>query len=251
MVAMNNEPDKKHILVVDDDAGIRDLLGQFLQKHDYAISLAKNGDEMWQQLKAHSINLVILDVMMPGKDGVELCKELRQESHLPVIMLTAMCEDVDRIIGLEMGADDYIGKPFNPRELLARVKAILRRAEMHTESQEKAQPVKKLNAQRYDFAGWQLNRVERRLLSPNSDEVGLSSGEYNLLLVFLQRPQQVLSRDQLLDLTRNRQAGPYDRSIDIQISRLRHKIEMDHKDPKIIKTVRGGGYVLATDVEMA
>lgn len=235
--------DTQHILVVDDDTGIRDLLGQFLQKHGFVTSLANGGDEMWQVLNEHDIDLIILDIMMPGKDGVTLCRELRQTSQVPIIMLTAISEDVDRIVGLEMGADDYLSKPFNPRELLARMKAILRRSQ-----QDKPQEDKTLKDV-YSFCGWGLNKVERRLISPDGAEISLSTGEYNLLIALLERPQQVLSRDQLLDLTKNRAAGPYDRSIDIQISRLRQKIEVNQKSPQIIKTVRGGGYVLATDVE--
>lgn len=241
---MNTIP---NILIVDDDAGIRDLLGQFLQKHGFETLLAKDGDQMWSLFTKSSIDMIILDIMMPGKDGVTLCKEIRQKSQVPIIMLTAISEDIDRIIGLEMGADDYLSKPFNPRELLARMKAILRRSISGTT--ELTDKVKK-NSRVFEFSGWQLNRIERRLYSPDQVEISLSTGEYNLLLAFLERPHQVLSRDHLLDLTRNRPAGPYDRSIDIQISRLRHKIEEDHKNPQIIKTVRGGGYVLSTEVEM-
>lgn len=236
-----------NILIVDDDAGIRDLLGQFLQKHGFETFLAKDGNQMWEFIKQASFDMIILDIMMPGKDGITLCKEIRQESQVPIIMLTAISEDIDRIIGLEMGADDYLSKPFNPRELLARMKAILRRSVSGVaEVTEKG----KKNSRVFEFSGWQLNRIERRLYSPDQVEISLSTGEYNLLLAFLERPHQVLSRDHLLDLTRNRPAGPYDRSIDIQISRLRHKIEEDHKNPQIIKTVRGGGYVLSTEVEM-
>ncbi|PHQ81225.1 MAG: DNA-binding response regulator [Coxiella sp. (in: Bacteria)] len=240
--------DAQHILIVDDDAGIRDLLGQFLEKHGFITSLADGGVEMWPLLEREPIQLIILDIMMPGKDGMTLCKEIRQKSQIPIIMLTAICEDVDRIVGLEMGADDYLSKPFNPRELLARVKAILRRSGV-TQAEAEDKPIKAPRI--FSFAGWSLNKVERRLYSPESTEISLSTGEYNLLLAFLERPHQVLSRDQLLDLTRNRAAGPYDRSVDIQISRLRHKIEENHKSPKIIKTVRGGGYVLSTEVEVA
>ena len=236
--------ESQHILIVDDDAGIRDLLGQFLQKHGFKTSLASGGEAMRAALAKETIDLIILDIMMPGEDGITLCKQLRQKSQIPIIMLTAAADDIDRIIGLEMGADDYISKPFNPRELLARIKAILRRS-FQVDSVVAKRPG---DAHTYVFAGWQLNKIERRLYSPDGVEISLSTGEYNLLLVFLKHPHHVLSRDQLLDLTRNRMAGPYDRSIDIQISRLRHKIEVDHKAPQIIKTVRGGGYVLSTEV---
>lgn len=239
------ETDEKHILVVDDDAGIRDLLAKFLRKHSLKVSVAACGDDMFRVLAQQSIHLIILDVMMPGKDGVTLCRELRQSSQVPIVMLTAVAEDVDRIIGLEMGADDYISKPFNPRELLARIKAILRRSQAQPElAVSDALKDKSI----YQFSGWIFNTLERRLISPEAIEISLSSGEYNLLQAFLERPNQVLSRDQLLDLTRNRMAGPYDRSIDIQISRLRGKVEADPKSPQIIKTVRGGGYVLAVEV---
>lgn len=241
---MQIQQKKQTILVVDDDAGIRDLLGKFLQKHGFETKLAKNGDDMWQVIENSQLDLIILDIMMPGKDGITLCKTIRQDSQIPILMLTAMSEDVDRIIGLEMGADDYLGKPFNPRELLARIKAVLRRSQTMPVST----PQKKSTTE-YVFCGWRLNKIERRLFSPDAVEISLSTGEYNLLLAFLDRPQQVLSRDQLLDLTRHRPAGPYDRSIDIQISRLRNKIELNQKAPKIIKTVRGGGYVLSTEIE--
>lgn len=231
-----------HILVVDDDRGIRDLLGRFLRQHGFKTSLAENGEQMQEQLKNVTPDLIILDVMLPGDDGMTLCRKLRHDSSIPVIMLTAVGEDVDRILGLEMGADDYISKPFNPRELLARIKAVLRRYQSSKE------PVTEQHS-RYRFDEWLLDKTARRLSSADNMEISLSTGEYNLLLAFLDRPKQVLSRDHLLDLTKNRTAAPFDRSVDIQISRLRQKIERDHKSPQLIKTVRGGGYVLATDVE--
>ena len=207
--------ESQHILVVDDDKGIRDLLGKFLQQHGYQITLAQNGEEMKAKLVEQNFNLIILDIMMPGDDGISLCRQLRATSSIPIIMLTAISEDVERILGLEMGADDYLSKPFNPRELLARIKAILRRSQQTA----KQEVVDEFDT--YSFAGWALDKVTRRLISPDELEISLSSGEYNLLVAFLERPQHVLSRDQLLDLTKNRMAGPYDRSIDIQISRLR------------------------------
>ena len=235
----------QRILIVDDDKGIRDLLGKFLQKHGFQSLLAKNGEEMADALQNHSIDLIILDIMMPGEDGMTLCRQLRAQSNIPIIMLTAISEEVDRILGLEMGADDYLSKPFNPRELLARVKAILRRSSQ-AQTIDEAKPS---DHTYFRFADWTLDKTARRLTSPDNLEISLSSGEYTLLLAFLERPQQVLSRDHLLDLTKNRMAGPYDRSIDIQISRLRHKIEEDHKNPSLLKTVRGGGYVLTIAVE--
>ena len=235
----------QHILIVDDDRGIRDLLGKFLHQHGFETSQAKDGDEMRHYLAKQSVDLIILDIMMPGDDGLTICRQLRANSSIPIIMLTAISEEIERILGLEMGADDYLSKPFNPRELLARVKAILRRSQ---NPQEAALNAEKSEHIVYQFAEWTLDQAERRLASPDGLDITLSTGEFELLLAFVQRPQQVLSRDTLLDLTKNRPAGPFDRSIDIQISRLRHKIEQDHKSPQIIKTVRGGGYVLATRV---
>ena len=239
-----NNPNEPHILIVDDDKGIRDLIGQFLSTHNFQISLAENGDAMQAVLDKKTVDLIILDIMMPGDDGLTLCRQLRNTSSIPIIMLTAISEDVDRILGLEMGADDYLSKPFNPRELLARVKAILRRSKGAVEEVDKHHEV-------YQFSGWTLDRTSRQLLDPQGVEISLSSGEYSLLVAFLERPQQVLSRDFLLDLTKNRSAGPYDRAIDIQISRLRQKIEPDSKNPSLIKTVRGGGYVLSANVSRA
>ncbi len=233
----------EHILVVDDDVDIRELLSQFLQKHNYKVTTARDGREMNTSLKRQNIDLIVLDVMLPGKTGTQLCQEVRQYSQIPIVMLTAVTEEVDRIIGLEMGADDYIAKPFNPRELLARIKAVLRR----TQGVVKLAP--KIDRRpHYHFADWVMDPVKRSLTFKDGMEVVLSSGEYDLLIAFLERPQQVMSRDLLLDITKNREAGPYDRSIDIQISRLRHKIEDNPKKPELIKTVRGGGYVLTSGV---
>jgi two-component system OmpR family response regulator len=236
---------ENHILIVDDDKGIRDVLGEFLVQQGFEVSLAKDGGEMKTVLDKGGIDLIILDIMMPGEDGLRLCRQLRVSSSIPIIMLTAIGEEMDRILGLEMGADDYLSKPFNPRELLARIRSILRRAsgkpELETEPMAHSY---------YKFQGWRLDRAARKLFSPENLEISLSTGEFNLLMMFLERPQMVLSRDYLLDLTKNRSASAYDRSIDIQISRLRQKIEPDQKNPNILKTVRGGGYVLACDVEM-
>lgn len=235
------------VLIVDDDNGIRDLLGKFLSQHNFHTLLAKDGEEMKSFMQCEAIDLIILDIMLPGEDGMSLCRQLRALSSIPIIMLTAISEEIDRIIGLEMGADDYLSKPFNPRELLARIKAILRRSKF-SHSQIKKEESRK-QPSRYQFNGWLLDKLSRRLTSPEQMEISLSSGEFNLLLAFLERPQQVLSRDRLLDLTKSRVANPFDRSIDIQVSRLRHKIEDDHKNPQMIKTVRGGGYILSTHVE--
>lgn len=240
---------QKHILVVDDDRGIRDLLGRFLRQHGFQASLAKDGADMYVHLQNNDVDLIILDIMMPGDDGMTLCRQLRASSQIPIIMLTAVSEEVEKILGLELGADDYMSKPFNPRELLARARAILRRASQGGGA-EIAGSVQEVTSRHlcYYFGGWCLDQTARILISPEKLEVTLSSGEFDLLLALLRSPQQVLSRDMLLDLTKNRPATPFDRSIDIQISRLRHKIEKDHKKPRIIKTVRGGGYVLAVPV---
>jgi two-component system OmpR family response regulator len=229
-----------HILIVDDDREIRDLLNRFLVKHGLRVSTARDGVEMTRTLDGAAIDLVVLDLMLPGEDGLSLCRKLRATTSLPVIMLTAMGEDTDRIVGLEMGADDYLPKPFNPRELLARIKAVLRRVQSLPAASPKGDTAK--------FDGWVLDLGSRRLTSPQGEEVELSTGEYDLLLAFATHPRRVLSRDQLLDLARGRTAAPFDRSVDIQVMRLRRKIESDPKEPRLIKTVRGGGYMFAAEV---
>ncbi len=232
-----------HLLIVDDDREIRDLLGRFLTRHGYRVTTARDGREMRKALADWRIDLIVLDLMLPGEDGLSLCRRLRADSAIPIIMLTAMGEETDRIVGLEMGADDYLPKPFNPRELLARVKAVLRRAEGGLASDRAA------GETIMRFAGWTLDLARRRLGSPDDVIVDLSAGEFDLLVAFAEHPQRVLSRDQLLDLTHGRAAAPFDRSIDIQVSRLRRKIEADPKAPELIMTVRGGGYMFAAAVE--
>ena len=236
---MNAAP---HLLIVDDDKELCALLSKFLGRHGYRVSVAHNGSEMASILEASRVSLVILDLMLPGKDGLVLCRELRANSTLPIIMLTAMGDEVDRIIGLEMGADDYLPKVANPRELLARVRAVLRRAGA-PEARASADQKRIL-----EFAGWRLDVTHRQLYSAKDALVPLRAGEFDLLLAFAERPQRVLSRDQLLDLSRGRSANVFDRSIDVQISRLRRKIEPDPKEPTLIKTVRSGGYILAANV---
>lgn len=241
-VGMESQP---HILVVDDDREIRDLLGRFLAKHGLHVTTAKDGAEMERALAEWSIDLIVLDLMMPGEDGLSLTRRLRgQGSTLPIIMLTAMGEDTDRIVGLEMGADDYLPKPFNPRELLARVKAVLRRSQ----PDEAAAPAPEAGGSRYRFLDWHLDIATRDLISGEGVVTPLSAGEFDLLLAFVEHPRRVLSRDQLLDLARGRQAIPFDRSIDIQVSRLRRKLGDEAKDPQLIKTVRGGGYLFTAEV---
>lgn len=242
---------KQTLLIVDDDREIRELLADLLSKYGYQVICAWDGKEMFNRLAEHSVDLIILDVMMPGDDGFSLCRQLRADSDIPIIMLTAIGEDTDRIVGLEVGADDYLPKPFNPRELLARIKAVLRRRPEASAPVVAAPQTQEDDSEdeTFSFAGWLVDLATRRLISPDNTEISLSSGEYSLLVAFIKRPRRVLSRDQLLEFTRNRSAGPFDRSIDIQVSRLRQKIEEDPKKPEIIKTVRGGGYMFTAQVE--
>lgn len=230
-----------HILVVDDDAEIRSLVAEYLSSHGYRVSVARDGVQMRAALKADRPDLVVLDLMLPGEDGLSLCRDLRARSNLPVIMLTARRDEIDRIIGIEMGADDYLGKPFNPRELLARIKSVLRRA--------RALPVSQADARRLRFAGWTLDCIARHLIDAEGVIVPLSGAQYRLLAAFLNHPDRVLDRDRLVDLALGREATPFDRSIDVQVSRLRQLLRDNGREPRIIKTVRNGGYVLAAAVE--
>jgi len=230
------------LLIVEDEASIREPLVKYFEKNQFRVKAASNCAEARALLTAHAFDLVISDIMMPGEDGLSLCRHIRSTSNLPVILLTARAEELDRILGLEVGADDYVVKPFSPRELLARVKAVVRR----TNSLPPRQVSPETAA--YAFGDWVLKTGERELIGPDGLTVPLSSGEYALLLVLVERPKLVLTRDQLLDLTQGREASLFDRSIDNQISRLRRKIEEDPKTPKYIKTVWGGGYSLASDV---
>ncbi len=240
----------EHIIVVDDDKEIRSLLSEFLSKHNYQVTAAQNGDELTKILhQQHDIALIILDIMLPGIDGLEICKKIRASSNTPILMLTAVSDMLDRIIGLEVGADDYLTKPFNPRELLARIRAILRRTEDKIIFGVSNQEVKKMT--RLKFSGWVLDTAIRRLISPEEIEIPLNGRGYDLLLTFLEHPQRVLSRDHLLDILSNRSAEPFDRSIDVQVSRLRLKLGDDPKDPKLIKTIRTGGYMFASAVDRA
>ena len=231
-----------HILVVDDHSEIRDLLKRFLEQHGLRVSCARDGKEMKRLLEEREFDLLVLDLMMPGEDGLTLCRELRVKSNLPIIMLTAMGEETDRIIGLEMGADDYLAKPFNPRELLARIKAVMRRTQADT------QPAAETLTRDLRFDRWLLDVNRRELVDEEGVGMSLSTAEFDLLKVFLERPQRVLSRDQLLDLARGREAVAFDRAIDTLVSRLRRKLERDPKNPELIKTIWGGGYLFAADV---
>lgn len=229
-----------HILVVDDDGEIRQLLGRFLRQYGYRVTGAGDGRQMREALASAPVDLVVLDLMLPGTSGLDLCREIRARRSIPIIMLTAKGDDSDRIVGLELGADDYVTKPFNARELLARIRAVLRRAERSTETSRPAPHV-------IEFAGWLLNTRRRQLTDPAGTGVELSGGEYDLLLAFLEHPQRVLSREQLLDLARQRTAHSFDRSIDVQVSRLRRKLESD-SGTELIKTVRGAGYLFVPEV---
>lgn len=231
-----------HILVVDDHSEIRDLLKRFLEQHGMRVSCARDGKEMKRLLDEREFDLLVLDLMMPGEDGLTLCRELRVKSRLPIIMLTAMGEETDRIIGLEMGADDYLSKPFNPRELLARIKAVMRRTQVES------LPVPDTLTRDLRFDRWLLDVNRRELVDEEGVGMSLSTAEFDLLKVFLERPQRVLSRDQLLDLARGREAVAFDRAIDTLVSRLRRKLERDPKNPELIKTIWGGGYLFAADV---
>jgi two-component system OmpR family response regulator len=230
-----------HVLVVDDDAEIRRLLGQYLEGNGFRVSLATDGTQMRRLLESSRFDIVVLDVMLPGENGLALCRDLRARSGLPVIMLTARAEEVDRIIGLEIGADDYLTKPFSLRELLARINNILRRA--------RTLPPVPGGAHRVRFAGWTLDFAARELVAPDAVVVPLSGAEFRLLSVFVEHPNRVLTRNQLLDLTSGRDGAPFDRTIDVQVSRLRIRLRDDGYEPRIIKTVRNEGYVLAATVE--
>jgi two-component system, OmpR family, response regulator len=236
--------DNGHILVVDDQREIREMVEDYLSGEGYRVSTAHDGAEMRRALVQSRVDLVILDLMLPGEDGLSLARSLREESDVGIIILTGRGETVDRIIGLEMGADDYLPKPFHLRELLARVKSVLRRVSSRTA--ERA-PVLRSKAR---FAGWNLDLSSRELYSPSGKEVRLTTGEFDLLAAFVNNANQVLTRDQLLDLARNREAGPFDRTIDVQVGRLRRKLEDDPQRPSIIKTVRGSGYIFTPTIDI-
>lgn len=232
-----------HILIVDDDRRIRTSLKRFLTDNGIRVTEAADGVAMFAAVEAGRFDLIVLDVMMPGEDGLSLCRRLRATSRIPIVLLTAMSSETDRIIGLEIGADDYVCKPFSPRELLARIRAVLRRTGDAT-------PETRIAGITYVFENWRLDVVRRTLHNPGGALVDLTAGEHDLLLAFLERPQHVLSRDQLLDLARGRAASPFDRSIDVQVSRLRRKIEADPQTPELIKTVRSGGYIFCAPVSV-
>ncbi|MDE2017037.1 MAG: response regulator [Hyphomicrobiales bacterium] len=232
-----------HVLVVDDHREIRDLLARYLAKNGLRVTTADGGGEMRAALRVGAVDLVVLDVMMPGEDGLSLCRWLRSQGDVPIVLLTAVSEETDRIVGLELGADDYVTKPFNPRELLARIRAILRRASVAPK------PADGDGAGRFAFAGWTLDARRRSLFGADGKEAPLGAAEFRLLLALVSRPGAVMTRDQLLDVTAGRAANPFDRSIDNLVSRLRRRIEPDPQRPSLVKTVRGDGYVFAAEVE--
>ena len=234
------------ILIVDDDPEIRRLLVDYLARNEFTAIAARDGREMWQALERQVIDLIVLDLMLPDTDGLTLYRDLRAKSttpNIPVLMLTARGEETDRIVGIEMGADDYLVKPFNPRELLARIKTILRRTRALPPNL-RPEPARCLC-----FAGWCLDTAARLLTAPDGVATPLSGGEYRLLRILLDHPNRVLNRDQLTELIHGREADPFDRAIDVQVSRLRQRLRDDSREPELIKTVRGEGYVLAASVE--
>jgi len=235
-----------HVLVVDDDREIRELVGNYLKKNGLRTSIVADGRQMRAFLEANVVDLIVLDIMMPGEDGLQLCRELRAGRHkaTPVLMLTARGDETDRIVGLEMGADDYLSKPFSARELLARINAVLRRTRMLPPNLSISE-----NSRLIGFGHWRLDTTARHLLDADSTLVALSGAEYRLLRVFLDHPQRVLSREQLLNLTQGREADVFDRSIDLLVSRLRQRLQDDAREPAYIKTVRSEGYVFSLAVQ--
>lgn len=232
-----------HILVVEDDGEMRTLIAKFLRQNGYRVTGARDGREMWETLDNAPVDLILLDVMLPGQSGLDLTRALRAKTRVPIIMVTARGDETDRIVGLELGADDYIPKPFSRPELLARIRAVLRRS----------QPVDEMRmartvSDRILFAGWALDTRRRELAAPDGTAVDLSGGEYDMLLAFCEHPQRVLTRDQLLDLARNRVSDNIDRSVDVMVSRLRRKVEPTDDSPAIIKTIRGAGYMFIPTV---
>ncbi len=252
--------DKLCIAIVEDDAEINTLLQTFLNQYGYKTLAYQNGRDFINVFNSeHSINFLILDIILPDMNGIEICKQVRKNNNMPIILLSGITHDFDRIMGLEYGADDYINKPFNPRELLARIRVISRRAlgvprddlpELIDTKSIMEFNIPSSSAMLYEFAGWQLNTATRTLFSPSRNEVPLTSGIFDLLLLFVEHPQRILTRDHILDITKHRNAEPFDRSIDVQVSRLRQKLEENPQQPKLIKTIRSGGYFFAADVKI-
>lgn len=233
-----------HILVVDDDPAIRALLLEYLAAHELRVTAVASGREMTALLDQEAVDLVVLDLKLPGEDGLLLARALRERGNLPIVLLTGRAEEADRVMGLELGADDYVTKPFSPRELLARLRAVLRRYQVQA-----TLPERDSSRRAFRFAGWELNLRTRRLRSPQGQAIDLSNGEFSLLAAFCSAPGRTLSRDQLLSMSRLHEAEVYDRTIDVQILRLRRKIEADPAHPTLIVTQRGAGYLFDTTVE--
>lgn len=236
-----NDTSPATVLLVDDEATLREPLAEYLTRQGFLVTAASNAAEARNRLREEKPQIVLLDIMMPGEDGLSLCRHLVESRDIPVIMLTARGEATDRIVGLEIGADDYVVKPFEPRELVARIRSVLRRASRA------AAPATENEV--FEFEGWRLDPLKRRLSDPEGAVVAISSVEFRLLLAFLEHPRQVLDRDRLLDMVQGREAHLFDRAVDNQVSRLRRKIEADSRNPQIIQTVWGGGYMLAADVK--
>ena len=238
-----NTPTAPHILVIDDDASVREMVSEYLSANDMRVSAVASGREMFEAVEREAIDLVLLDLKLRGEDGMQLARSLRERATLPIILLTGRSEEADRVMGLELGADDYVTKPFSPRELLARVRAVLRRYQVQA-----TLPERDHTRRAFRFAGWEFNLRTRRLVSPAGVSVELSNGEFSLLSALCRAPGRVLTRDQLLSMSRLHEAEVYDRSIDVQIRRLRVKIEVDAASPTLIVTERGAGYRLASEV---
>jgi len=239
------EPGLTHVLAVDDDPSVRSLVTTYLGDYDMRVTAVTGESEMATVLAREAVDLVLLDLRLKGEDGMDIARKLRAESKLPIIILTGRQDEADRVMGLELGADDYLTKPFSPRVLLARIRALLRRTRMHATLADTV-----ANIRAYRFAGWDLNLRLRRLTAPDGRTVPLRNGEFNLLIAFLSTPQRVLAREQLLDLSRLHNAEVYDRSVDVQVGRLRRKMEADPRAPTLIVTERGAGYVFKAEVEV-
>jgi two-component system, OmpR family, response regulator len=235
-----------HVLAIDDDPAMRQLFAEYLGENELRVTTVATGEEMSRALAEHAIDVIVLDLRLAGEDGMELARKVRAESTIPIIMVTGRKDEADRVMGLELGADDYITKPFSPRELLARVRAVLRRYK----TVEELLPARDEKRRAYRFGGWELNLRTRRLVSPDGARIELTNGEFSLLQAFCAAPRRILSRDQLLELSRLNRAEVYDRSIDVQILRLRRKIEVDPSHPGYIKTERGAGYIFDVPVEV-
>jgi DNA-binding response OmpR family regulator len=238
-----SEP-QTHVLAVDDDAAVRELISEYLRENELRVTCVASGKELADIMARETVDLVVLDVRLQGEDGMQIARKLRDQSAIPILMLTGRAEEADRVMGLELGADDYLTKPFSPRELLARIRALLRRARAQATVADAIAAVRA-----YRFGGWELNIGLRKLKNPQGEPVELTNGEFRILAAFLSAPQRVLSRDQLLELSRVHSAEVYDRAIDLQILRLRRKIEVDPAHPKFITTERGAGYVFAAPVQ--